>query len=92
MEKHTIINLKQKGFSNRKVSKITTFNRKTVAKYWKEYNNQIDALEKGGKSVSDIQEAIVSVPAYDSTNRKPKKYKTNLFITNLCDLITATVI
>jgi len=78
MEKHTIINLKQKGFSNRKVSKITTFNRKTVAKYWKEYNNQIDALEKGGKSVSDIQEAIVSVPAYDSTNRKPKKYTSEL--------------
>lgn len=37
MEKHTIINLKRKGDSNRTVEKKTGINRKTVAKYWNEY-------------------------------------------------------
>lgn len=33
MDKHAIINLKNKGYSNRETSKILKINRKTVAKY-----------------------------------------------------------
>ena len=33
MDKYAIINLKNKGYSNRETSKILKINRKTVAKY-----------------------------------------------------------
>ena len=38
MEKHTIIRVKQEGHSNRSVAKILGIERKTVAKYWNEFN------------------------------------------------------
>lgn len=44
MGKHTIINLKKKGHSNRGIEKITGINRKTIAKYWKEYLEQSELL------------------------------------------------
>ena len=44
MEKHTIINLKIKGHSNRAVERMTGINRKTVAKYWNEYVEQSELL------------------------------------------------
>lgn len=37
MDKYAIINLKNKGYSNREVSRILSINRKTVGKYWNEY-------------------------------------------------------
>jgi hypothetical protein len=76
VEKHTIINLKQQGYSNRKVARITKLNRKTVAKYWNEYKEQSISLENT-LDISDInviQESIASKPKYDSSNRKPRKY------------------
>lgn len=34
MDKHALIKLKQKGYSNRKAGEMLGMNRKTVAKYW----------------------------------------------------------
>ena len=74
MEKHTIIKLKQQGYSNRKVSKMIGVDRKTIAKYWNEFNKQIHLLGETAAPITDIQETIVSKPKYDSSNRKPSKY------------------
>jgi len=74
MEKHTIIKLKQQGYSNRKVSKMIGVDRKTIAKYWKEFNKQMHLLGETAAPITDIQETIVSKPKYDSLNRKPSKY------------------
>ena len=37
MDKYTIIKLKEEGFSNREVARQTGIDRKTVAKFWKSY-------------------------------------------------------
>ena len=78
MDKHTIIKLKQIGHSNRTVAKLTGFDRKTVARYWNEYTEQIKALETQETNTIAIQEAIVSAPTYDAVNRKPRKYTDEL--------------
>ncbi len=75
MEKHTIINLKRKGDSNRTVEKKTGINRKTVAKYWNEYVEQSELLNDDlAEDISEIQEAIVAAPKYDSSKRGSRKY------------------
>lgn len=75
MEKHTIINLKRKGDSNRSVERKTGINRKTVAKYWNEYVEQSEQLNNGiSDNIAEIQEAIVAAPKYDSSARGSRKY------------------
>lgn len=75
MEKHTIINLKINGHSNRAVERMTGINRKTVAKYWNEYVEQSKLLNDDLiDDITEIQEAIVSAPKYDSSARGPRKY------------------
>lgn len=75
MEKHTIINLKRKGDSNRSVERKTGINRKTVAKYWNEYVEQSEQLNNGiSDNISEIQESIVAAPKYDSSTRGSRKY------------------
>ena len=75
MEKHTIINLKRNGDSNRAVERKTGINRKTVAKYWNEYVEQSKLLNDGlTDNISEIQEAIVAAPKYDSSTRGSRKY------------------
>jgi len=71
MEKHTIINLKIKRDSNRAVERKTRVNRKTVAKYWNEYVDQSKLLND---DISEVQEAIVVAPKYDSYTRVSRKY------------------
>ena len=73
MEKNTIITLKLKGKSNRWIAKETGIDRKTVARYWNEYQNLTDQLEPEGAN-RIVQEQIISVPSYDVTSRKPYKY------------------
>jgi transposase len=46
MDKHTIINLKLRGYSNRKAARELGINRKTVAKYWNEYKEANKELEE----------------------------------------------
>jgi transposase len=71
-EMHTIITLKNQGKSNREVQRITGFNRRTVARYWQEYQEQVKRLSCCG--LRDAQEAMVTGPHYDTTSRQPVKY------------------
>ena len=72
-DKHTIIKLKEEGHSNRAIARLTGIDRKTVARYWVEYQISMDAL-KGSDDLRELQEKIVSEPAYDSSGRIPRKY------------------
>jgi len=74
MDKHAIIKLKREGHSNRKVATMLSINRKTVAKYWNEYQNQLELLKAETSDLKAIQEDICSAPTYDSSTRKDRKY------------------
>lgn len=74
MDKHAIIRLKKEGHSNRKVAGILHIDRKTVAKYWNEYLEQMEGLTGEGTNVKVIQEEICSEPTYDTSGRKCRKY------------------
>lgn len=74
MDKYAIINLKNKGYSNREVSRILSINRKTVGKYWNEYLKNIEELSDPTLDKNLIQEKIAKAPRYDSSNRKKVKY------------------
>jgi len=74
MDKYTIIKLKQNGLSNRQVAKQLGMNRKTVGKYWNDYQAEINQLDKIGPQLKTVQEKIVSKPRYDASNRKSYKY------------------
>lgn len=74
MDKHTIINLKQKGLSNRKVALLTNYDRKTVAAYWNEFNNCMKNLKGPDADTLIIQEKMASPPKYQSSNRNKVKY------------------
>lgn len=74
-DKHAIIKLKQEGHSNRKIQRLTGTNRKTVAKYWDEYQANIVKLDGNeGEDLREIQERLISAPRYNAKNRKPRKY------------------
>ena len=74
MDKHAIIRLKKQGYSNRTAAKMIGVDRKTVAKYWNEYNIQTDLLSPAGSTLNTIQEAIVAAPKYNSSTRTSRKY------------------
>lgn len=74
MDKHAIIRLKNQGYSNREVSKILKINRKTVAKYWNKYQEDVKNLDNPDLDRSLVQEEIAKAPSYDSSNRKKIKY------------------
>jgi len=74
MDKHSIIKLKQEGYSNRNVAKMLHINRKTVAKYWNQYCKQLEALTAESTEINTIQEEICAEPTYDSSNRTWRKY------------------
>lgn len=78
MEKHTIIKLKNEGYSNRQVEKMIGINRKTVAKYWNEFCKQMDMLDNPDSDVKTIHEKIASPPTYDSSRRTRRKYTKEL--------------
>lgn len=78
MDKHTIIRLKKQGKSNRNVAETLKIDRKTVAKYWKEYLDYLEQLEDPSKDPKIIQEKMNADPSYDSTNRGKTKYTEEL--------------
>lgn len=81
MDKYTIIRHKTQGASDREVERVTGINRKTVARYWKEYQSEIAKIEnpeKSTKDVRDIQEKIVTGMKYDSSSRRPRVYTPEL--------------
>lgn len=77
MDKYTIINLKRNGISNRETARITGADRKTVARYWKEYQEEVNSIrekETTGDDIRQIQEEIISGMRYDSSSRTPRKF------------------
>jgi transposase len=72
-DKYTIIKLKEEGHSNREVARLTGMNRKTVARYWNAYVDQLTAL-RCAEEIRDAQEVIIDEPKYDSSARRPRKY------------------
>lgn len=74
MKKVEVINLKNKGLSNREVSRQIGIDRKTVARYWEEYKRNRYELLQNGANEKQIQEEITSVPQYNTRGRKPTKY------------------
>ena len=74
IDKHAIIRLKNQGYSNREVAKILKINRKTIAKYWNEYKDNVEKLYDPNLDRALIQEKIAKAPSYDSSNRKKVKY------------------
>lgn len=77
MDKYTIIKLKLTGISNRQVAKQLGINRKTVNKYWNEYQTENTKLQEA-TCVKEIQERIVSPPKYDASKRKYRKYSAEI--------------
>jgi len=73
MEKNTIITLKNRGKPNREIARETGIDRKTVARYWAEYQQLTGQLLPDGDNRA-VQEQIVSTPKYDSSTRIPRKY------------------
>lgn len=88
MDKSSIIKLKEQGYSNRKVEKMLKTNRKTIAKYWNEYQTNIEKLNntKDDLEIKEIQEKIVAEPKYNSKNRVKRKI-TPEFITALKNIL-----
>ncbi|MFI3173546.1 MAG: IS21 family transposase [Eubacteriales bacterium] len=75
MDKHAIIKLKMEGHSNRKVAKLLGIDRKTVGRYWNEYVECMEALERAtDQQVVEIQEQICAEPKYANANRKKRKF------------------
>jgi len=72
-DKYTIIKLKEEGHSNHEIQRMTGIHRKTVSKYWSEYQAEL-ALLGQNEFLREAQELIVSAPKYDTGNRGPRKY------------------
>jgi len=67
--KKEIIMLKEKGKSNREVSRQTGHDRETVTKYWDEYCSQLKRLEEPGADAKSIQESLLADPKYNGGKR-----------------------
>ena len=66
MDKYSIIKLKLEGRSNRSVAKALNINRKTVSKYWDEYEQYQKMLEDPNIDFPEVQEKMLSKPKYNS--------------------------
>jgi hypothetical protein len=53
---------------------VTGYDRKTVSKYWEEYQRKVKELEEPGADVKTIQESLLSKPKYNSSGRTRWKY------------------
>ena len=74
MDKVEIIREKERGTSNREIAKKLKCDRKTVSKYWNDYQNQKSKLSIPADDYKEIQELITEPPKYDITNRKRRKF------------------
>lgn len=78
MDKKSIIMLKEEGLSNREVARRTGSDRKTVSKYWNEYQQRLQRLDEPGADVREIQQSLLAEPKYNATARKRHKYTEEL--------------
>lgn len=76
MDKFKIIDAKRRGLSNRETAKRLGIDRKTVAKYWNEYNERLKELNltDSHTDIRELQAQIVKEPQYDVSSRGPMKY------------------
>jgi len=75
-KKHTIIELKKAGKSNREINKDTGIARRIIAKYWYEHLNEqaILANTTDELEIRQLQAKITSEPKYDSSARRRSKF------------------
>jgi transposase len=78
VDKKEIIRLKEQGQSNREVARRTGADRKTVSKYWKEYQQRMQGLDEPGADIREVQDSLLKTPKYNATNRKRHKYTEEL--------------
>ena len=76
MDRYSIINLRNKGMSFRKIAKQLNVDRKTVSKIYREYelaNENLMNYQDGSVSKEYATELIVGNQNYDSSNRSKRK-------------------
>lgn len=78
MDKKDILDLKQQGVSNRETARRLGVDRKTVAKYWKEYKLGMTQLNEKDADTRAIQEELYKKPKYQSARRGVRKYTQEL--------------
>jgi transposase len=78
MGKRNIIMLKERGLSNREVSRQTGHDRKTISKYWNEYRQRLNELDEPGADAKAIQESLLAEPKYNAATRGRRKYTEEL--------------
>lgn len=75
IDKLAIIKFKIKGVSNRKAEELLSIDRKTIAKYWNEYQKlESKVTNSDADEALNIQEKICEKPKYNTIGRKPRKY------------------
>lgn len=76
MNKYTIINLKLKGFSNRKIAKELGIDRKTIGKLWTEYCDAQEKLKSQTLSEQEREQLtlrVISGNRYNVSTRSRRK-------------------
>ncbi len=75
-DKGEIINLKERGMSNRAIAKTIGVDRKTVARVWSKHLKLSEQLKSASSDDEKrkIQQQIVDKPKYDTSNRLCRKY------------------
>lgn len=73
MDKLTIIRLLEGGRSQRSVAKELGLNRKTVGRYWRQYQAAQRLLEQDPANPIK-KEQLTAPPTYQTNNRPPRKY------------------
>lgn len=89
MDKYSIINLRKKGDSFRKIAKELSIDRKTVARVCKEFDQNMEMLindSNDGLQIETTTERIIGNIKYDSKNRANRKL-TSEIKSRICELL-----
>jgi transposase len=90
MNKYTIINLKQKGYSNRKIARELGIDRRTIGKIWNDYLEARTRLETNPGLPREEKEKLTQIitgnKPYDSSNRRRRKLTPEVQSRILCIL------
>ena len=74
MDKKKILELKQQGISTRETARRLGIDRKTVARYWNEYQLQMTRLNEENADTRAIQDELYKTPRYQTSTRPARKY------------------
>lgn len=81
MDKYSIITLKKKGFSIRKIAHELGIDRKTVTKIWKRYEDTQEALVNSSREIitlEELTEKVIGETRYNSEKRTKRKLSSEL--------------